>query len=95
MEVLHWYCMWGYFSAAGTDDVDCVPGIMESQKDHFKQDVMASVDKFHFDGHWTFNIDNKPSLEWLSCFIFVHTLDPYFNFYFYPVRSSISESVLM
>lgn len=59
MEVLHWYCMWGCFSAAGTDDVDCVPGIMESQEDHFKQDVMVSVDKFHFGGHWTFNEDNK------------------------------------
>ncbi|KAL0155598.1 hypothetical protein M9458_049861, partial [Cirrhinus mrigala] len=41
--------MWGCFPAAGTGNLDCVPGIMDSQKYQviLKKNVMPSIDKLN------------------------------------------------
>ena len=66
--------MWGCFSAAGTGNLDRVPGIMDSQKYQaiLKRNVMPSVDKLNLGDHWTFQQDNDPkhtsksNKAWLS-----------------------------
>ena len=47
--------MWGCFSAAGTANLDRIPGIMDSQKDQaiLKRNVMPSISKLNLDDHWT------------------------------------------
>lgn len=54
--------MWGCFSAAGTGNLDHVPGIMDSQKYQviLKKNVMPSVDKLNLGDHWIFQQDNDP-----------------------------------
>lgn len=63
--VKHWggsLMMWGCFSAAGTVNLYCVPGIMDSQKYKviLKKNLMPSVDKLNLVDHWIFQHDNDP-----------------------------------
>ena len=54
--------MLGCFSAAGTSNLYCVHGIMDSQKYQaiLKRNVIPSVDKLNLGDHWTFQQDNDP-----------------------------------
>ena len=54
--------MWGSLSAAGTGNLDRVPGIMDSQiyQAILKRNVTPSVDKLKLGDHWTFQQDNDP-----------------------------------
>ena len=54
--------MWGCFSAAGTGNLDHVPGIMDSQKYQaiLKRSVMPSVGKLNLGDRWTLQQDNDP-----------------------------------
>ena len=46
----------GCFSAAGTGNLDRVPGIMDSPKYQaiLKRNVMPAVEKLNLGDHWTF-----------------------------------------